>query len=249
MTSLTGAIESLYDAALSLIFPQTCAVCEAASVEARADNPACAACWQTTHIFTGGETLCWKCGAPAMGTVARERWAAVCCRRCEAESFTAARAVGMYEGALRASVLALKHEPHVAARLAHLLFETQRRPPLNAATRIVPVPLHTKREHERGFNQATILARAIAAQTRLTCDELSVIRTTHAERHRAGMDAQARRETVEQAYQVIRPRLIKDESVLLVDDVFTTGATVSSCAKALRAAGAQEVFALTVARV
>ncbi|HVG28613.1 MAG TPA: phosphoribosyltransferase family protein, partial [Pyrinomonadaceae bacterium] len=117
-----------------------------------------------------------------------------------------------------------------------------------AAPRVVPVPRPPARERERGFNQAARLARAVAARARLPLDEWSVRRTRHAERHRAGMDARARRETVADAFEVVRPRLVGGESVLLVDDVFTTGATVSACAHALMAAGAREVFVLTVAR-
>jgi ComF family protein len=247
MSRLAGKLDSLYDAALALVFPQACKAC-GANVEARADIPACAACWLKTRIFTGDETICWKCGALSLGIVAPEKRVDVRCRRCDTEEFTAARAVGPYEGALRASVLALKHEPHVSARLARLLHEAQRRAPLERATRIVPVPLHPQRERERGFNQASVLARALAARTRLPLDEWSLVRTTHTDQHRAGMDARARRETVERAYAVARPRLIEGESILLLDDVFTTGATVSACAKALREAGAQEVFVLTVAR-
>jgi ComF family protein len=129
-----------------------------------------------------------------------------------------------------------------------MLFETQQRPPLNTATRIVPVPLHPTRERERGFNQAAVIGRALAARTRLVCDEWSLVRTIHTVRHRAGMDEQARRETVSSAFEVKRPRLIENQNILLIDDVFTTGATVSSCAAVLKAAGAIEVFVLTVAR-
>jgi ComF family protein len=164
------------------------------------------------------------------------------------EAFTAARACGAYEGALRASVLALKREPHVASRLARLMFETQQRAPLKDATRIVPVPLHPERMRERGFNQAAALAAALARSTGLPLDEWSLVRILHTTRHRAGMDASARRESVQGAFEARRPRLIKGERILLVDDVFTTGATVSACASALKAAGAQEVFVLTVAR-
>ena len=82
----------------------------------------------------------------------------------------------------------------------------------------------------------------------LPCDEVSLIRARHTERHRAGMDAKDRRDTVAEAFQVSYPALIAGERVLLVDDVFTTGATVSSCAKALLEAGAAEVFVLTIAR-
>jgi ComF family protein len=244
---LVHKTSSLYDAALALLYPQACAVC-GAHVEARADGVACAACWRETRIFSGEETVCWKCGALAVGTVPEEKRAEIRCRRCDAESFTAARACGVYEGALRASVLALKREPHVASRLALLMFEAQQRAPLSDATCIVPVPLHPERHRERGFNQAVSLAAALAGWACLPLDEWSLVRTLHTERHRAGMDARARRESVHEAFEVQRPRLVEGERVLLVDDVFTTGATVSSCASALRAAGAQDVFVLTVAR-
>jgi ComF family protein len=172
----------------------------------------------------------------------------VFCRRCDEETFTTARACGVYEGALRASILSLKREPSVAARLAELLFEAQQRSPLDAATLIVPVPLHPERLRERGFNQAAELGRALAKLSGLKLDEWSLVRVLHTERHRAGMDARSRRESVEDAFEVTRPRLIEGESILLVDDVFTTGATVSACATALKAAGAREVFVLTLAR-
>lgn len=238
---------TLYDAALALIYPQACAVC-GASVESRVDGVACAGCWHATRIFSGEETLCWKCGALSLGTVPEEKRRDVRCRRCEAEAFTAARACGVYEGALRASVLALKREPHIAPRIAHLLFETQQRSPLNDVTRIVPVPLHPERMRERGFNQAALLGHALAAQSGLPCDEWSLVRTGYTERHRAGMDARARRETVAEAFAIKHPRLIEGERILLVDDVFTTGATASSCAAVLTAAGAQAVYVLTAAR-
>lgn len=255
MKRLANNIDALYDAALALVYPYACAVCDVRSVEARADAPACDGCWRQTRVFSGDETLCLKCGALTMGVTGatdaagvREQRAGVRCRRCDAESFTAARAVGLYEGALRASVLALKHEAHVSRRLARLLCEAQGRPPLDAATRIIPVPLHPMRERERGFNQAASLGLAVASRTRLPFDDLSLTRTTYVERHRAGMDARGRRETVEDAFAVARPRLVEGECILLVDDVFTTGATVSSCARALRAAGAVDVFVLTIAR-
>ena len=248
MKILPAKLDALYDAALALVYPQVCAVCEGASVEARRDAPACARCWQRTRVFTGAETLCWKCGAPSPGGVTEDRRAEVRCRRCDAEEFTAARGVGVYELALRAAVLALKREPYIGARVVSLLREAQQRPPLDAATLVLPVPLHRKRERERGFNQASVLARSLASAAGLPFNESSLVRATHTEPHRAGMDARARRESVADAFQVTQPRLVKGERILLIDDVFTTGATVSACAAVLRAAGAEQVFVLTVAR-
>jgi ComF family protein len=162
--------------------------------------------------------------------------------------FTAARACGVYEGALRASILHLKHQPHLCRKLKEELVKVQRQYPLNRATRIVPVPLHAEREKSRGFNQASLIARELSSASSVPLDEVSLQRTAHTIRHRAGMDAKGRRDTVADAFRVTYPALIAGERVLLVDDVFTTGATVSACAQTLLEAGAIEVFVLTIAR-
>jgi ComF family protein len=244
---LTRASSLCFDSVLTLVYPQACAVC-GGSVETRALGAACASCWEQTQIFTRTETLCWKCGLPSIGVVPEEAREQVRCRRCEALAFTAARACGVYEGALRASVLLLKREPHISRKLSEQLVSALQQYPLSQATRIVPVPLHSEREQARGFNQAAVIGRELSRAASLPLDEISLVRDKHVQHHRAGMDAKGRRETVANAFRVTYPALIAGERVLLVDDVFTTGATVSSCAESLLAAGAAEVFVLTIAR-
>jgi ComF family protein len=244
---LTRSANSFYNALLSIVYPQACSLC-GSSVEDRCLGVACAQCWGTTRLFTSTEIICGKCGALSLGAIVPEKRDQVRCRRCDGDAFTAARACGAYEGALRASVLALKREPYISQRLVSLLVEVQERAPLDKVTRVIPVPLHPDREESRGFNQAAIIARELAQAVRLPFDDVSLIRTVHSERHRAGMDARGRRETVAEAFSVRFPRLIEHERVLVVDDVFTTGATVSACAAALMSAGAKEVFVLTIAR-
>jgi ComF family protein len=246
--NLSTCADNLGNALLSLAYPQACAVC-AGPVEKRRDGAACGACWAATRIFDGQETACQKCGALRPVDLPEELRGKTFCGRCREETFTLARAVGVYEGALRASVLRLKREPYLPTRLADLLARRQRQGALARATRVIPAPLHAERLAERGFNQAAVIGQELARQTGLPCDEWSLARARHTERHRAGMDAQARRESVAGAYEVTRPRLIEKQRILLVDDVFTTGATASACAAALLAAGASEVLALTLARV
>jgi ComF family protein len=244
---LTRSIQLFYDALLAVAYPQSCAICDA-SVERRKFGVVCETCWAATRVFKGTETLCWKCGVLLDFEVLPVAPDEVRCGRCESQSFDAARAVGPYKGALRESVLQLKREPHLAPLLERLLIELARREPLAQSTRIVPVPLHTKRLQSRGFNQAAIIAEVLSQGLWLPLDEVSLVRVSSSEKYRAGLDAKGRRDTVAGAFEVRHPRLVANENILLVDDVFTTGATVSACAGALLAAGAKSVFVLTISR-
>jgi competence protein ComFC len=242
----------VYDALLTVAYPQVCRVC-AGSVEERALGVACRKCWESTRIFSGSETICWRCGAllleEDLSTDTRtDTRTEVRCHRCDSQAFTAARAVGFYEQGLRASVLELKRRPYLSPFLINLLFSTAQREPLHKATRIIPIPLHKSRAKERGFNQASIIAEALARRLDLPLDETSLTRIRGSEKYRAGLDSKGRRDTVTNAFLVRYPRLVENESVLLVDDVFTTGATVNACAAALVKAKARAVFVLTIAR-
>lgn len=241
-------LTSIYDALLTVAYPQVCRVC-GGSVEERRLGVACRACWDKTRVFTGAETICWKCGAPSLGIdVPKEIKHQIRCRRCDSQSFTAARAVGVYEKALRESVLSLKRRPHISSFLINLLLGAARREPLNNATLIVPVPLHESRRRERGFNQAAVIAEALANPLNLPLDQATLRRSRASEKYRAGLDPKGRRDTVAGVFEVRYPKLVEGESILLVDDVFTTGATVNSCAEALLASGAGNVVVLTIAR-
>lgn len=224
------------DALLTLAYPQACEIC-ASSVEERRFGVACESCWQGTRIFADDDEICWKCGSPGPP-----------CGRCEPLAFTTARAVGLYKGALRESVLMLKRRAYLPRHVEDLLVAAAMREPLNGSTKIMPVPLHPKRLRARGFNQASLLANALSKSLRLPLDEVSLLRVAESEKYRAGLDVKGRRDTVAAAFEVVHPRLVAGEDVLLVDDVFTTGATASACGAVLIAAGARSVFVLTLAR-
>ena len=244
---LTRASSLLFDSFLSLTHPQTCLLCRL-SVERRADGVVCERCWEETRIFPPDQLVCWKCGVPAAGIIPRDKWNEVRCGRCDEQVFNAARACGEYSGALRETVLALKRQPYLPNRLLAELTAVCRREPLAASARLVPVPLYPERQKRRGFNQAVVIARALSESLQLPLDEVSLFRSVQSEKYRAGLDAKGREETVMRAFAVRYPQLIRGENILLVDDVFTTGATSSACARALMEAGAANVFVATLAR-
>lgn len=111
---------------------------------------------------------------------------------------------------------------------------------------IVPVPLGRKRLRERGYNQVALVARPLAYELDLTYAP-QVLQKTRETRSQVGLNMLERRENVRQAYQA-DPSGVKRKVILLMDDVATTGSTLSACSEALLSAGAQEVYALTVAR-
>jgi ComF family protein len=230
-----------------VFFPHPCVIC-GNSVESRIHAPACIDCWSLTRIFNGTELFCWRCGVvlPVTGvTVEPNR---VYCHRCDDQRFEAARACGIYELALRESILQLKRQPTLSRFLIPKLVSVAQLPPLNQATRIIPVPLHPDRERQRGFNQAAIIARDIGPALGLPVDELTLTRVVSSRKHRAGLDQKGRFDSVADAFAVRFPTVVSNEVILLVDDVLTTGATASSCATALISAGAKAVVLLTLAR-
>ncbi|MEK6303994.1 MAG: phosphoribosyltransferase family protein [Acidobacteriota bacterium] len=259
---LLRALREPRDGILGLSYPAACRVCDGA-IESWDDGVACAACWEDpaiTEIIRG--EVCSKCGAPTRRAGFRasssDEQAEPClaenesrtCRQCRSLPFSAARACGTYSGALEASILFLKSQPHLCRRLRELIRRTflRHRAALESDL-IIPVPLHRLRQRARGFNQAEIIARVVSRNFEMPLDDGSLLRVRSTERHRAGVDSIDRTESVEGAFEVARPRLIEGSSLLIVDDVMTTGSTISAMAGTLLEAGARRIAVLTVARV
>jgi len=236
--------KTLYESALTLVYPQECRCC-GNSVESSADGVACNECWNKVRIFTGNESLCEKCGA-YLGD-AGGSWS-ISCSQCEDHAYDRAFAVGIYEHALAATVLQLKSNPHLCRRSRNLFRSTHLTGMLKNVTLIVPVPLSRKRLHERGFNQAEVLARSFAKSFHTTVRNDILVRKSHTPMHRAAMDKKARASTVRNAFDVRNAQDIKGAHILLVDDVLTSGATASSCAAMLKRNGAGRIDVLTLAR-
>ncbi len=186
-----------------------------------------------------GRPFCRRCGAPTAFEV-------YSCGECSSRDFgfDGARAPLRYEGAGKELVHALKYKGYapvvekvMAPLMANLLDGNHR------FDLVVPVPLHRTRLAKRGFNQAELMARGVAERINApVLDKLRVVRRT---RDQVELSSEARRTNVAGAYASKGPVVGR---ILLVDDVFTTGATLSECAEALRKAGAGEVQALTLCR-
>jgi len=237
-------LRKIADSLLTLAYPQACQICEK-SVENSSDGVVCGSCWRKTRIFKGKETLCHKCG-----TFLSEKPVdfQTFCHACDEHFYDRVMSAGLYEHALSASVLHLKREPFIAKKLKKILIARFESSGFQDAEIIIPVPLSAKRRLERGFNQAEVLAEILVKEANLKLDKQSLVRKVHTPVHRAGMDKKGRELTVKNAFEVRRKNLIEGKNILLIDDVFTSGATVSACAKELKKKGASKVYVLTVAR-
>jgi ComF family protein len=174
------------------------------------------------------------------------------CPGCRADppAFTVARAAGPFEEPLRMAIHALKYQgkERVAPSLAELLVEAWKREPiLHSAEVVIPLPIHQKREKDRGFNQSALLSRDLAASLSLPLFDRVLTRPIHRQ-PQVGLGRAERRENVSGVFAVEYPALVRGRSLLLVDDVLTTGATCHEAARTLLDAGAAEVKVLALAR-
>jgi ComF family protein len=224
-------------AVLDLVFPAICPVCQTRLGSGRRD-PLCGKCWDAIERLA--PPWCEVCGAPGASP----------CGPCAARParWDYARSAARYEGPLREAVHALKFggKRALARPLGALAVEQCAGTLLPEIDALVPVPLAWERERARGFNQARLLAERVGARLGVPLRPrwLVRVRTTLPQ---SDLSADERRANVRGAFHA-SPRAA-GRHVLVVDDVLTTGATLTECARALREAGAARIGVLTVARV
>jgi ComF family protein len=218
---------------LDLLFPPRCVGCR------RAGAWLCADCLAQVGRPEG--PLCVRCGRPFRGSGP--------CPDCRGQNraLEQVRAPFFFEGSVQKAVHELKYRGRrvLAPPLAEELAACLQRLDWPAAA-IVPVPLHHQRERIRGYNQSALLARSLAVQSGRPLLEGSLVRWRDT-RPQVGLDGPARQENVRGAFRW-ESREPPPEHILLLDDVYTTGATMAACAEALRQAGAAEVRGLALAR-
>ncbi len=259
-------------AALDLVFPAFCSICEGTLGAGRQD-PLCGRCWGA--ITRLGPPGCYACGLSSptrapfdRSPAAEHRWVGAAgpsevgfsergpaapthlCGACTVDrpEYDYARSAAVYEGALREALHAFKFSGKraLARPLGDLAVEQCVASLLEGIEAVIAVPLARERERERGFNQAALLAQRIAKRLGVPTRPRWLARV-RATRPQSDLPAAERRVNVRGAFRA--SRAVAGRHVLVVDDVLTTGATLGECARALRDSGARRVGVLTVARV
>lgn len=225
-----------------ILIPQRCFLC---GTPVPRDGGLCPVCW--SRITFLGSPQCLRCGLP----FELEIGPATLCGACIADppGFHRARSVFRYDGASRDLVLGFKHGDRTGRAPLFARWMARAGADLLPGTDvIVPVPLHPLRLFLRRYNQSALLANALSRQTGIRCCPDALIRVRHTPTQ-GGFGRRGRRANLQGVIRARRPDAIAGRNILLIDDVFTTGATVGECARALRAAGAGSVDVLTLARV
>jgi ComF family protein len=229
---------------LDLVFPRHCASCGRAILEEGSHT-----CWDClSSVWMIEAPFCSVCGNPVSGKVDNAYVCSLCKRHKPA--FCAARSAAIYRGAVSRMMQSFKYgnDPHLARDFTPFLVAcVYTHYAIENIETVIPVPLHHRKERERTYNQSALLAAETARALRKPFLPRGLIRTRPTP-SQTRLSSAERRDNVRGAFKVRHPEWIDGRRVLLIDDVMTTGATVSECSRALKDAGAAAVRVATVAR-
>ena len=233
---------------LDFIFPQNCISCEGKiKVE---EHFLCALCRGDIGFIQ--QPHCFHCGVPADLSYAfpHEEFLCGVCRE-NSFKFDRARSLGFYDTVLRTTIHHFKYRKQIGVLLdIDLLLEKYflENPDFCQGFTVSPIPLHFNKMKERGFDQAFLIARQVAKVLKLPL-EGGLLRRIKATSPQATMTRTERARNIKGAFEINRPELVEGKNILLVDDVFTTGATVNEASKILKKNGAGKVYVFTLGRV
>jgi len=245
MTALEANCKPWIDAALAFFFPESCQICGVQRATAQ-EGFVCARCW--THVRFIKPPFCSRCGLPYEGDITTA-FECANCREIELH-FRSARSAVVATGVVLDVIHRFKYqralwfEPFLADLLIRQAAPELRKEKWDL---IVPVPLHPAKQREREFNQAERLAGCLGAATQIPVHK-TLLRRVVPTRTQTLLTRQQRAANMRNAFALRDRRRLNGRRVVVVDDVFTTGATTSACAKALSTAGASDVCVWTVAR-
>ena len=242
LTAGAGGVRRGAAVALDMLLPPRCLAC---GVTVATPRSLCADCWGGLVFISA--PMCQTCGLPFDYDLGEGTLCGECTRM--SPPYGRARAVLKYDDDSRDLVIAFKHRDRTDAAPAYGAWMARAgRELLDDAELLVPVPLHRLRLIKRRFNQSAMLAHALARESGVTCVPDALVRTrptpSQGRLSRAG-----RARNVQGAFKAHRMKAINGRRICFIDDVLTTGATVSACARTLFRAGARSVDVLTLTRV
>jgi len=240
------ALSAIIQRVLNAVLPVECASCG----RTLADDPVpffCQPCWESIHPLSGPS--CPRCGRPFASTVTLLYSPHHLCASCRLRrpAYTQAWSLYPYVPPLQDAIRLFKYHGKVALADALGLLMSAALPFLPEIDLLMAVPLHPSRLKEREFNQSLLLADRLNRRLRLPLSYGNLVRVRHTQPQTA-LSRRARLKNLRRAFLVLRPQEVAGKKILLVDDVATTGTTVNECAKALRKAGAADVYIETLAR-
>ncbi|MDY0094318.1 MAG: ComF family protein [Candidatus Vecturithrix sp.] len=248
---MCAPLAAWFHALLDFIFPARCVYCHRFLGDDRV-LIFCRSCWQTMPVIT--TPACPHCGAPFSSSATFRDTPDFLCGMCRKSPpyFDRAFSAAYYAGVMKEAILQFKFQQKVGLGeplARELIAQTSNRMNLRDYDLILPVPLHKTHQKQRGYNQAAILATYLARHYHISLLLNNLIRIREVKAQAQIKGRQARKDNVKNAFCVKDPEKIDKQRVILVDDVFTTGATVNECSKMLKQAGAQTVCVLTLSRV
>jgi competence protein ComFC len=245
MWSSAAPVKSWLNTGLGFLYPETCQLCENERATAK-DGFVGPECWRQVRFIR--PPFCKRCGLPFQGDLTTT-FECTNCRELELH-FSSARSAVVARTVVLEAIHRFKYQR--ALWFEHFLADLLVReaaPVLRGGkwNFIAPVPLHSLKQREREFYQAEILAHRLSAASQIPLNP-KLLRRVTSTMTQTRLTKQQRAENMRGAFATGRGMKLNGERIVLVDDVFTTGATTSACARALRAAGAGEVCVWTVAR-
>ncbi len=237
-------LTNLFHAFMALCFPSSCLLCDKALPTS--DILICRSC--LPEVSFTQRPLCTCCGVEFPCSAKGDHYCAKCL--VNRPAFSMARAILRYNDDVSKLVHSFKYagKTYCHSTFAGLKNKSLPVGDLRTPDIIIPVPLHLKRLRERGFNQSVILANLFFPDDRQRIN-VNLLTRTRVTTPQTGLSGSRRRKNIKNAFDIHHPNQLKGQSVLLVDDVFTTGTTLNECAKTLKKYGASDVQALTLARV
>lgn len=242
---ISRGLEQLGSAVLDLCFPKRCTGCQSIWLSAAQGNW-CPECRQRLPWIES--PLCPRCGCPFIDSpTAPDHLCGECLL--EVFPFDSARSAVLHEGVVRDRIHQVKFggQLYWVPALVELLVLTLQRHPAGAVDALIPVPLHRRRLRQRGFNQAGLIAAALGKRLGVPVHFNVLLRPLWTQ-PQTRLNRHQRLSNVKGAFQVADPVAVDGRRIMLIDDVFTTGTTLSECAGTLGAAGAAAVYAMTVSR-